>query len=213
MVGAMDRTRLEALSDGVFAVAITLLVLDLRVPQGAPAGGLGRALNDRWPNYAGYLVSFFIIGIIWVNHHGMLGHVRRVDRTLLFLNLLLLLFVAVIPFPTALLAEYVRSGGFNSHLAAAVFSGVMFGMSVSFALNWLWILRDDRLLAEDVDLAAARSTVPRFALFGLASYLALIGLSFVSAPLTLALHFLLAVFYIFNQLAGARIAPERPVDP
>lgn len=205
MVGRVEKTRLEAFSDGVFAVAITLLVLDLRVPRDAQPGGLGHALNDLWPNYASYVVSFFIIGIIWVNHHAMLGFIRRVDRTLLFLNLLLLLFIALIPFPTALLAEYVRGGGSNSHLAAAVFSGVMFGMSLCFALNWLWILRDDRLLHEDVDLAAARSTVPRFAVFGLLAYLALVGLSFVSAPLTLALHFLLAVFYIFNQLSVARV--------
>jgi len=206
MVNGVEKTRLEAFSDGVFAVAITLLVLDLRVPQGVGPGGLGHALNNLWPNYASYVVSFFIIGIIWVNHHGMFGHLRRVDRTLLFLNLLLLLFVVVIPFPTALLAEYVRAGGFNSHLAAAVFSGVMFAMSCSFALNWVWILRDGRLLAEHVDLAAARATIPRFAVFGIVAYLVLIGLSWVSAPLTLALHFLLAVFYIFNQLPVARVA-------
>lgn len=105
MVGRVEKTRLEAFSDGVFAVAITLLVLDLRVPRDAQPGGLGHALNDLWPNYASYVVSFFIIGIIWVNHHAMLGFIRRVDRTLLFLNLLLLLFIALIPFPTALLAE------------------------------------------------------------------------------------------------------------
>jgi uncharacterized membrane protein len=207
MVNGVEKTRLEAFSDGVFAVAITLLVLDLRVPQAVRAGGLGHALNDLWPNYASYVVSFFIIGIIWVNHHGMFGYLQRVDRTLLFLNLLLLLFIVVIPFPTALLAEYVRAGGFNSHLAAAVFSAVMFGMSVSFAVNWLWILRDDRLLSEHVDRASARSTIPRFAIFGIVAYLVLIGLSFVSAPLTLGLHFLLAVFYIFNQLPVARVAP------
>ena len=206
MVNGVEKTRLEAFSDGVFAVAITLLVLDLRVPQAVRPGGLGRALNDLWPNYASYVVSFFIIGIIWVNHHGMFGHIRRVDRPLLFLNLLLLLFVALIPFPTALLASYVRSGGANSHLAAAVFSGAMFGMSASFALNWLWILRDGRLLSEHVDLAAARATIPRFAIFGIVAYLVLTGLSFVSAPLTLALHFLLAVFYIFNQLPVAQVA-------
>ncbi len=197
MVNGVEKTRLEAFSDGVFAIAITLLVLDLHVPQEVAAGGLGHALARDWPNYASYVVSFFIIGIIWVNHHAMFGDIKRVDRPLLFLNLLLLLFVVAIPFPTALLAEYVTAGGFNSHLAAAVYSGTMFGMAISFGVIWRWVLREGSPLTEGIDRGTARAILARVAV-GNVAYLVLIGLSFVSAPLTLTLHFLLAVFYILN---------------
>jgi uncharacterized membrane protein len=197
----MPTTRLEAFSDGVFAIAITILVLDLRVPPPALAHGgrLGHLLLGLWPNYASYVVSFLVIGIIWVNHHGLFHHVGRVDRPLLFLNLLLLLFVVAIPFPTAVLAEYVNEGGPNSHAAAAAYSLTMLGMALSFGAVWIWAVRARGLLAERVDPAAARATVARFTAGNLA-YLALVGLAFVSAPLTLVGHFLLAVYYVFNRL-------------
>jgi uncharacterized membrane protein len=195
----MTTTRLEAFSDGVFAIAITLLVLDLHVDRGLPAGVLGGRLLHAWPSYASYVVSFLVIGIIWVNHHAMFHHIDRVDRPLLFLNLTLLLFVVAIPFPTALLAEYVREGGANSHVAAAAYSVTMFGMAISFGGEWLWAVRKHGLLGERTDLAKARSTILRFTA-GNVVYLGLIGLAFVSAPLTLALHFLLALYYVFNQL-------------
>src|SRR3954470_17218264 len=98
----MDRGRLEAFSDGVFAIAITLLVLDLTVPSTAEAHeiGLGAALAAEWPTYFAYLVSFLVIGVIWINHHTMFTLVSRVDRRVLFVNLSLLLTISVIPFPT-----------------------------------------------------------------------------------------------------------------
>src|SRR5205085_2423787 len=96
--GAMGTARLEAFSDGVLAIAATLLVLELRVPEAG--GDLAAALASQWPSYVVYVVSFLTIGIIWVNHHSLLAHVRRVDRPLLFLNLWLLLTISLIPFPT-----------------------------------------------------------------------------------------------------------------
>jgi uncharacterized membrane protein len=122
-----------------------------------------------------------------------------VDRPLLFLNLLLLLFVVAIPFPTAVLAEYVTEGGANSHAAAAAYRLTMLGMGLSFGAVWIWVVRARGLLAERVDPAAARATVVRFTAGNLA-YLALVGLALVSAPLTLVGHFLLAVYYVFNRL-------------
>lgn len=101
--------RVEAFSDGVFAIAITLLILEIKVPEGA-GEHLWTALGAQWPSYAAYVVSFLVIGIMWANHHTVFGYVARVDRTLLFLNLLLLLVVAALPWPTALLAEYLREG-------------------------------------------------------------------------------------------------------
>src|SRR6266566_22821 len=111
-VGLMATGRLEAFSDGVFAIAITLLVLDLAVParNRSEPGGLAAALGHQWPSYFAYLVSFLIIGIIWVNHHTVFDTVRLVDRPVLFANLALLLVVSALPFPTRLLAEYLTAG-------------------------------------------------------------------------------------------------------
>jgi uncharacterized membrane protein len=201
----MRTSRLEAFSDGVFAIAITLLILDLHVPpiSRTPQGELGGHLLDLWPSYASYVVSFLVIGIIWVNHTAMFHHIERVDRPLLFLNLLLLLFVVAIPFPTAMMAEYVREGGANSHVAAAAYSVTMFGMAISFGGLWLWVVRGRRTLLGPTTDQEARATVIRFTAGNL-GYLILIGLAFVSAPLTLALHFVLALYYVFNQLPEPR---------
>jgi hypothetical protein len=101
--------RVEAFSDGVFAVAITLLVFGIAVPT-VKAGGLRQALLDEWPSYATYAVSFATIGIIWVNHHTTFARISRVDRPILFINLLLLMAVSFIPFPTSLMSQYVAAG-------------------------------------------------------------------------------------------------------
>lgn len=193
----MDKTRLEAFSDGVFAIAITLLALNLQVPSRS-GHGLPRALGHQWPAYAAYVVSFMVIGIIWMNHHSMLRSVRLVDRRVLVVNLLLLLTVGLIPFATALLAAYLRAG-FDGRVAAAVYSGVMFAMAVSFSLLWLAVLHDGAHLHKDVDPAAARLTLRRFGM-GQGAYLATIGLAFLNAPLTLTVHFAIACYYIFEQL-------------
>jgi uncharacterized membrane protein len=198
----MSSRRLEAFSDGVFAIAITLLVLDLVVPahEEAAVHGLAHALASEWPAYFAYLVSFLVIGIIWVNHHAMFDRVRYVDRRVLFANLLLLLTVSVIPFPTRLLADYLTAAD-GSHIAAAVYSASMLVMGLSFALLWASLTRDRQLLHESIDRHAARAGLRRFAL-GNVVYLVTIGLSFVNATLTLALHGLIAVYYCFDQLPG-----------
>src|SRR5436189_5377129 len=128
---AMRTTRLEAFSDGVSAIAATLLVLELRVPP--ETTDLPAALLRLWPAYAAYLVSFLTIGIIWVNHHTLLEHCRRVDRRFLYLNLLLLASVGIVPFPTSLVDHYILSPqwataalvvyGLGAVLIAVAFSG------------------------------------------------------------------------------------------
>jgi uncharacterized membrane protein len=202
--GLFSTARLEAFSDGVFAIAITLLVLDLAVPaRGELADrSLASALGAEWPSYFAYLVSFAVIGIIWVNHHVMCTLVRQADRLVLFANLLLLLTVSVIPFPTRLLAEYLTSDA-DSHVAAAIYSASMLAMSIGFTLLFLAISRDARLLHVPLDRATVRHTLRRFSIGGV-FYLATIGLSFVSAVLTLIVHALLALYYCFDQLASAR---------
>ncbi|MFF9767764.1 TMEM175 family protein [Streptomyces sp. NPDC014636] len=190
--------RVEAFSDGVFAIAITLLVLDIKVPEADEHGGLWHALGAQWPSYAAYVVSFLVVGIMWINHHQIFSHVARVDRTLMFLNLLLLMVVSAVPWPTAMLAEYLREGT-ASHAAAAVYSLVMVVMALAFQALWWHLTRTGHLFDADVDVTAARATRIRFALGSLGYPLA-VGLAFVSAPVTLAAHGLLALYYGFNQV-------------
>src|SRR3989442_11891138 len=113
----MSTARLETFADGVFAIAATLLILNVEV---SGHGTLSHQLVHAWVAYAAYAVSFLTIGIMWVNHHGVLRHVGHTDRTFLFLNVAFLLCVAFVPFPTRVLAEHVRHGG----NAAAVFYGI-----------------------------------------------------------------------------------------
>jgi uncharacterized membrane protein len=116
--GVFDRGRVEAFSDGVIAVAITLLVLDLRVPE--PDGGesLGARLAAMWPNYTAYVISFIAIGIMWLGHHTMLRRLDGVDHSVLVLNLLLLMCFVALPFTTSLMATYLDEPG--GRLAAVV---------------------------------------------------------------------------------------------
>ncbi len=179
--------RLEAFSDGVMAIAITLLVLDLRVPARDQLRGesLLHALGRGWPNYFAYAITFAVIGIMWVNHHALLDRCERATRKMLMANLFLLSIVAALPFTTALFAEYVRDPGWNGHVAAAVYSATMFAAAVAF-----------NLLAR---MALGRTDLSRFAV-GLAVYSGATVLAFVSAPATLALHAVIAIYYAFDQL-------------
>jgi uncharacterized membrane protein len=198
--------RLEAFSDGVFSIAITLLVLDLAVPAPTSLHGqsLASALAHQWPSYFAYLVSFLVIGIIWINHHAMCGLARRVDRLTLFANLFLLLTVSVIPFPTRLLATYLTSSRTSdAHTAAAIYSATMLVMGVAFSLLFLAFTRDARRLHTPVTPEALRSALLRFGIGGLC-YAATIGLAYLSPVAMLAVHAALAVYYCFDQLAPAR---------
>ena len=140
----MDRSRLEAFSDGVFAVAITLLALDLTV-AGPGHGPLLDQLYDKWPAFLAYLISFFMIGIVWVNHHALVRSIIKVDRTLLFLNLVLLLFVVLIPFATATEADYFPRNDRDAQLAMVLYAGVFLGMSAGFGAIFEWTLHGQRV--------------------------------------------------------------------
>jgi len=196
----MPSGRLEAFSDGVFAIAITLLVLDLAVPprDQVRTGGLGSALAHQWPSYFAYLVSFLVIGIIWVNHHTFMNKLARVDRAMLFLNLLLLLFVVFLPYPTGIVADYLKVGGWDAKVAVALYGAVMLGMSLAFSAMYRWAGRHDELLDESVDVGQHRAAFRQFAV-GVPIYAGLVAVSFLSAGVALAGHFALAVFYVFDQ--------------
>jgi uncharacterized membrane protein len=190
---AMDSRRLEAFSDGVFAVAITLLVLNLHV-RGPGHGSLLHQFGDQWPSYAALCVSFFVIGVIWVHHHNLFKRVETVDRPLMALNLLLLLCVMVFPFPTATLATYLRHGGSDAHIAAAVYGLVVEGVALSFLAITTRLIRH-HLLDAQVPTAAGRAAAQRYGGGAVAIGVA-IGVSFVSAVLALAVHMTIAMYFL-----------------
>lgn len=196
--------RLEAFSDGVFAIAITLLVLDLKVPEADALDGLSLAdaLGHQWPAYFAYLVSFLVIGIIWINHHAMCALARRVDRLTLFTNLLLLLTVSVIPYPTRMLAAYLTARSDDAHTAAALYSLTMVAMGAAFSLLFLTFTRDARALHTPIPPAARRAALRRFGVGGVA-YVLTVALAYTSPVAMLATHAALALYYCFDQLAPA----------
>jgi uncharacterized membrane protein len=195
----MDRGRLEAFSDGVFAVAITLLALDLTLagPGHVP---LWHQLKEHWPAFAAYVISFFTIGIIWVNHHDLIRSITVVNRTLLFLNLVLLLFVVLIPFGTATAAEYLNVRGNDPNdpkVAMALYSAVFLGMSIGFGSLFEWTLHGERVqqpVPEDKRWAARARFVG-----GGGVYLIAIIVAVFSPTASFVLLALTAVYYITQR--------------
>jgi uncharacterized membrane protein len=202
----VDRTRLEAFSDGVFAVAITLLALNLTV---AGPGLQHQLYEHRW-SFAAYLISFFVIGIIWVNHHVVIKSIAKVERTLLFLNLVLLLFVVLIPFSTATAAQYLPVGGVDVKVAMAMYSAVFLGMSVGFGLIFEWTLHGDH---RTVPLPPQAHWPARLRFVGGALvYVVAIVVSVFSAYAAFALIALTAVYYIIERTPTSPAAPDSPGD-
>jgi uncharacterized membrane protein len=143
--------RVEAFSDGVLAIVITLLILEVKVPEAA-AGHLGRELAHQWPQYAAFLISFAVVGIIWLNHHATLQLLARTDHGVQVLNLLLLLPVSVLPWPTAVLADYVHEGTAGDQRVAVLLYGLTnVVMALAFNLLWRYILRHPELHRPEVD--------------------------------------------------------------
>ena len=185
--------RVEAFSDGVFAIAITLLVLDLHVPRGLHGvQGLLGALQEQWPAYLAFLLSFATIGIMWINHHYLFNLITRTDHWLLVFNALLLLTITVVPFPTSLLAEYIGHDG--QQVAMAVYSGWSLVIALMFNLVWRYATHGGRLLRSRADLQAVR-TISRGYAFGPFLYLLSFGLAFVSVPASLGVAIALSVFF------------------
>jgi uncharacterized membrane protein len=194
--------RLETFSDGVFAIAATLLVLDLANPSHVPHDGLLDALFARGElaEYAAFVVSFLIIGITWINHHSLFRQVARVDRRLMLLNLLLLLDLSFLPFPTRVLAEYLTAGGSNAHAAAFFYSLAMAIMALLYSAIWWHVSANGgALLKHPMDAATVRRSRRAFS-GGVLLYLPALGLAWVSAELTLALQAALAIYYALDPL-------------
>jgi uncharacterized membrane protein len=190
--------RLEAFSDGVFAVAITLLALDLQVPKlGDHASPLAvaQALARQWPSYIAFITSFFTVLILWVSHHSLFRLVQRTNARLLFANGLLLMLTTVVPFSTSLVTEYLRFPA--AKLACAVYGGIFVLMSLAFNLLWYGVLSDRKLLKSD----ASPEVIVRFNRsyrLGTPVYIAATAGAFVSPYVTIGLCTALWIFWAFT---------------
>ena len=201
-----DTGRVEAFSDGVYAVAITLLVLNLVVPAHAP-GGLARALGDLWPAYVAYLGSFLFVGVSWVNHHNLFRRIRAVDAGFLWANMFLLLTIVPTPFPTAVLANALGAGNAaDSRTAAALYGLALALHAVGWTVIFQYSSRHPRLLHRDSDAKFIRMDSIR-APFGLIVYGGAGALGyFVSPVIALAIFAALPIFYAVTSegLRGAQ---------
>src|SRR3954451_20650695 len=156
----MNKSRLETFSDGVFAIAITLLVLTIAQPSNYR--DLGHQLWDRWPSLVAYVVSFLVIGIMWLNHHSIFGYLERIDRPFVYLNHLLLLTVVFVPYPTGILGEAIRKGE-GTQTAAIFYAVVMAANAYCWSALWLYASTGRRLLAEGFPEEQRRSATVAFA--------------------------------------------------
>ena len=192
----MDRGRLETFADGVFAIAATLLILNVDAQVTGRGGSLGHQLLHVWPSYVAYAVSFLTIGIIWVNHHAVMGQIGRVDRAFLFYNVAFLMCVAFIPFPTRLVAEHVRDGGATA--AALAFGVTLTVTAVLFNVVWLYAARRGRLLRPDADPRIV-SGITRSYRPGPWLYLIATLLAFASTTTSVVLFGAIAMFYVLES--------------
>ncbi len=187
--------RLEAFSDGVLAVAITLLVLNLKLP---PDNALDdhhfwSALLNQWSTLLAFVASFATIGIMWINHHRLFNYIKRTNTVLFLLNLLLLLVIVFIPFPTALVAQQYAADP-HQHVAAAIYSGTSVILAICFNLLWRYASYHNRLLGKDVDTRAVAAISGQY-LFGPLIYLIAFGLAWINTPASIICNLILALFF------------------
>jgi len=182
--------RLEAFSDGVFAIAATLLVLEFSVGSGR---NLGHQLVHLWPAYLAYVTSFVTIGIIWINHHHTVSLMGRTDRTMLFINNILLLTVAFLPFPTKLVGDYLHRNG--EQAATLAYTATFVIMASLHQVWWQYARRERRLIGEAVPDAALRA-VDRAYAPGVAMYLLTFVVAFFSPLAAVLVTFAIAAFYL-----------------
>jgi len=206
-MAAEETGRVEAFSDGVFAIAMTLLVLDIKVPHELGGGGtLARALAAQWPTYLAFLTSYATILIMWVNHHRLFTHIARWDDRLLFSNGALLLGVVLVPFPTALVAEYLGHAGQTT--AAMVYNGTFIVIAFCFNILWKTASREGRLLRVDHDVEATRHITESYR-FGPLFYIAAFAVGLVNVTASLVLSLVLAVYFALPSRTAAGIATTR----
>jgi uncharacterized membrane protein len=194
----MDTTRVEAFSDGVFAIAITVLVLAIGVPESGT--DLGPALLRLWPSYVAYVMSFVVIGAIWINHHAMFRHIVRGDPWILILNLLQLMVIAFLPFPTAVLARSFLNGTDES-IATAFYGGTLAVLGIFVTATWAYASRDHHLLDDRITPEKARLLLRRY-LIGPTVYAAAAVIGFFAPWLAVLLFLGINVYFL--------VPPRRP---
>lgn len=187
--------RIEAFSDAVFAIAVTLLVVELPFDK-VGDGELGDALRDHWPNLVAYVVSFLTVGMAWMYHHAIFSQIAEVDRTVAVLNLVILMAIAFIPFPTALMGDYVAQGD-DAELATVVFSGAWVLAAAGMTSLWFYARRRPGVLAPDVPPDGIRRLSIIFAA-AVPMYIAFTVVAAFSAEAALVLYSLTAVGYLFG---------------
>jgi uncharacterized membrane protein len=199
---SLRTTRMEALSDGIFAIAVTLLVLDLTIPA-VTSKDVGDQLVDQWPSYVAYLVSFATIGNAWLNHSVITEYLDRADAILLRLNLALLFFVSVLPFPTHMLAEYLSNEG-DERIAVTVYGLNLLAISGFIAIVWHYALWQ-RLVTQDNSEDDVRALTAKLDP-SLASYAVVIGLGLWEPRVAVVLYLVIALFMIIPFRAVLREA-------
>jgi uncharacterized membrane protein len=188
--------RLETFADGVFAIAATLLILNVDAQVSEDVHDLGGRLLHIWPSYLAYAVSFVTIGIMWMNHHTMMGQVDRTDRRFLLANIGLLMCIAFVPFPTRVVAEHVRAEG--SRDAALLYGFTMVATAIMFSVTWFYASVGQRLLRRDFDPGVVAG-ISRSYLPGPWVYLGATLIAFASPTTSVVLFMATALAYVLES--------------
>jgi len=211
-----ESSRVEAFSDGVFAIAATLLVLTLAAPtyeKAASAPELRRALLDQWPTYVAFVISFLSILIMWASHHNIFSLIRRVDHVFLLLNGLVLMGVTLIPFPTQLLASHLGHPG--EGVAAEIYCVIALFIALAYNALWYWARRGGRLLEPDVSPQTLRAVTRQYAVAPVV-YIAALGLALVNVWASIGIFIAISVYFAIPTRAtvplGEDPAEDDPAD-
>lgn len=188
----LHTNRIEALGDGVFAIVMTLLILEIKVPvlHGEETSKLGRSLLDLWPKFLCYFISFITLGVYWVAHHLHFYTIKKADRGLLWINILFLMALGLVPFSTALIGEYV-----HERLPVILFGANMIAISLILQWHWSYATANHRLVSPDIDPGFIKA-VTRVIMMGPVVYGIAIALAFVSTKIAVALFLLVNLLYI-----------------
>ena len=207
-VAGLTTGRITAFSDGVFSIAITLLVLNLQIPKGITSlTDLLNRLQALWPNLMSYILSFVIIGIYWVAHHNMFHYIKRSNRMFLWINILLLMCVAFIPFPAGLLGQFsFVSQSSLAKVAEIIYACNLILTNLMLSLLWWYATSHHRLVDQDIDPHFV-NTVNRRNMTAPVVYAASIGLSFLNVYLSLIVFFLFPLYYIIPSHVDLHLTP------
>ncbi len=194
--GAFSKNRVETFSDGIFAIIVTLLILEIKVPhieQPDSAMALLQAMGGLTPKFLSWVISFVTICIVWVNHHRLFEMFKGINFNLFWLNVHLLLWVCFIPFPTALVGDYP-----HNPLAVAVYGIVMALTSLAFIAVRAYGLLNREILKEEVPLAAYKKALVFALIFGPGCYFSAAAMAWVSTYLSFAAYFLITIYFVLS---------------